>query len=42
VHGLISGMLNEPEKPFTLRMDNTGAIYLVNSHAEQRTKDINI
>jgi hypothetical protein len=34
LHGLFSrmGLLNELEKPFTLRMDNTGAIYLAINH----------
>jgi hypothetical protein len=45
VYGLITGMgmLSKLETPFTLRMDNTGAIYLANNHTTgQRTKHINI
>jgi hypothetical protein len=37
------GLLNDLEKPFTLRMDNTGAIYLAHNHTSgQRTKHIDI
>jgi hypothetical protein len=45
VYGLIigMGMLGQLVTPFTLRMDNAGAIYLTNNHTSvPRTKHISI